>query len=119
MGKAYSLDLRERIAAYVDRGHSARSAADVFGVSASTAVRIAGAHRRGVGLTPKPQGRAPGTAGKLAGHVGFLIERVNAEPDVTLQELVDALREARGVEVHLSSIHRALVRAGYSYKKRD
>ena len=35
----------------------------------------------------------------------------------TMQELADALREARGVEVQLSSIYRALIRAGYSYKK--
>jgi len=69
-------------------------------------------------MAPKLQGRAPGTAGKLVAHTGFLVERVKSEPDITLQELADALREARGVEVRLSSIHRALIRAGYSYKKR-
>ena len=38
MGKPNSLDLRERIVGYVEEGHSARAAAGVFGVSASTAV---------------------------------------------------------------------------------
>lgn len=118
MGKPYSLDLRERIVGYVKQGHAARAAARVFGVSASSAVRFAAAHRRDGTVAPKAQGRAPGTAGKLAAQMGFLVERVEREPDVTLQELADALREARGVEVHLSSIHRALIRAGYSYKKR-
>lgn len=118
MGRAYSVDLRERIVGYIEQGHSARAAASVFGVSASTAVRLAEAHRTGVGLAPKPQGRAPGTVGKLASHMTFLIERVRAQPDVTLQELADVLREARDVEVQLSSIHRALCRAGYSYKKK-
>lgn len=118
MGKAYSVDLRERIVSYIEQGHSARAAATIFGVSASTAVRLARAHRSGVGLAPNRQGRVPGTAGKLARHVTFLIERVRAQPDVTLQELADELREIRGVEVQLSSIHRALCRAGYSYKKR-
>lgn len=118
MGKPYSLDLRERIAGYVEQGHSARAAARVFGVSASTAVRLAAAHRRDGSVAPKPQGRPPGKVGKLAAHIGFLLERVKAEPDITLQELATALNEARGVDVQLSSIHRALIRAGYSYKKR-
>lgn len=118
MGKPYSLDLRERIVGYVEEGHSARSAAGVFGVSPSTAVRLAAAHRRDGNIAPKPQGRAPGTVGKLAVHLDFLIERVRSEPDITLQELANALSEARGVKVQLSSIHRALIRAGYSYKKR-
>lgn len=118
MGKPYSLDLRERIVGYVKHGHSARAAAGVFGVSASTAVRLVAAHRRNGTIAPKPQGRAPGTAGKLAAHMDYLLERVKSEPDMTLQELANALREARDVEVQLSSIHRALIRAGYSYKKR-
>ncbi|MFZ5709803.1 MAG: IS630 transposase-related protein [Pseudomonadota bacterium] len=33
MGKPYSLDLRERIVAHVEAGHSARAAGRVFGVS--------------------------------------------------------------------------------------
>lgn len=118
MGKPYSVDLRERIVGYVEQGHSARAAADVFGVSASSAVRFAAAQRDHGSVAPKPQGRAPGTAGKLAAHMDFLLERVKSEPDITLQELAEALSEARGVEVQLSSIHRALIRAGYSYKKR-
>ena len=35
MGKACSLDLRERICAYIGRGHSARAAGRLFGVSAA------------------------------------------------------------------------------------
>ena len=118
MGRPYSVDLRERIVGYVEDGHSARSAARVFGVSASTAVRLSAAHRSHGSVAPKLQGRAPGSTGKLAAHIDFLLERVKSEPDSTLQELAEALREVRGVEVQLSSIHRALIRAGYSYKKR-
>jgi transposase len=118
MGKPYSLDLRERIVGYVEEGHSARAAAGVFGVSPSTAVRLAAAQRDHGSVAPKPQGRAPGTAGKLAAHIDFLLARMKSEPDTTLQELADVLREDRGVEVQLSSIYRALIRAGYSYKKR-
>ena len=118
MGRPYSTDLRQRIVAYVEAGHSCRAAARLFAVSASTAVRLAAAQRERGDLAPKPQGRAPGTAGKLAAHRAFLLEVIRAEPDITLKELAGALAEAHGLRVQLSSLHRALRRAGYSYKKR-
>ena len=118
MGKPYSQDLRIRIAGYVEQGHSARAAGRLFGVSESTAIRIAAANRRSGDVRAKPQGRRPGTAGKLAPHTGFLLEVVQSDPDITLAERSGALEEAEGVRAHPSSIHRALVRAGYSYKKK-
>lgn len=118
MGKPCSLDLRERICAYVARGHSARAAGRVFGVSAATAVRFASEHRTRGTVAAKPQGRPPGQFGKLAPHIDFLVDIVRAEPDITLKELAAALSETEGVQVQLSSLHRALERAGFSYKKR-
>ena len=118
MGRPYSMDLRERLVAYVKAGHSCRAAARVFAVSASTAVRLAAAQRERGDVSPMPQGRAPGTAGKLAPYKAFLLEIMRAEPDITLKELAGALAEAHGVRVQLSSLHRALRRAGHSYKKR-
>lgn len=118
MGKPYSLDLRQRICAYVAAGHSARAAGRVFGVSAATAVRFAAAHRTQGTVDAKRQGRPPGQFGKLAPHLDFLLEIVRAEPDITLKELAAALAETEGVSVQLSSLHRALERAGLSYKKK-
>ena len=91
----------------------------MFGVSASTAIRLAADHRDRGEIAPKRQGRAPGTAGKLAPHRAFLIEIVRAEPDITLKERAGALEQTHGVSVQLSSIYRALVRAGFSYEKRS
>ena len=118
MGKPYSSDLRERICAYIGKGNSARSAGRLFGVSAATAVPFAAEHRDHGEAVPKPQGRPTGQFGKLAPYRAFLQEIVQAEPDITLKELAAALAETHGVEVHLSSLHRALERAGLSYKKR-
>lgn len=118
MGKPYSLDLRARIVSYVAAGHSCRSAGRVFGVSASTAVRIVSEHRSRGDVSVKPQGRPAGQFGKLAPHMDFLIEIVRAEPDITLAELNNALEDTFGLRVQPSSIHRALQRAGFSYKKR-
>ena len=118
MGKAYSMDLRVRISDYISSGHSCRAAGRVFGVSASTAIRLAAGVRDKGSLAPQAQGHAAGTAGKLAPHKSFLVEIVAAEPDITLAELARALADTYGLMVQLSSIHRALVRAGLSYKKR-
>lgn len=118
MGKPYSLDLRHRICGYVSAGNSCRAAGRIFGVSAATAVRYAADQRERGEVTPKPQGRPAGRFGKLASYKDFLIEIVRAEPDVTLQELAGALEDTHGISVQLSSIHRALERAGFSYKKR-
>ena len=71
----------------------------MFGVSASTAIRLASDHRDRGEITPKQQGRAPGSAGKLASHMAFLTEIVRAEPDITLKELASALEEMHGVSV--------------------
>ena len=117
MGKPYSEDLRERIATHVAAGHSCRDASRIFGVSATTAMRIAAAHRARGEVSCKPQGRPAGRFGKLAPHMGFLIKIVRAEPDITLAELANALQDTFGLTVHISSIHRALECAGFSYKK--
>ena len=118
MGKPYSLDLRERICAYVAEGNSARSAGRLFGVSAATAVRLAAQHLEHGTAVPKPQGRPAGQSCKLSQYRDFLLEIVQSEPDITLKELACALAETHSVEVQLSSLHRALERAGLSYKKR-
>ena len=89
-----------------------------MGVSASTAVRLVAAWRTRGTLEPRPQGRVAGTAGKLATHRAFLVEVVQAEPDITLKELAGALLEPEGVAVNLSSLHRTLKAAGLSYEKR-
>jgi transposase len=118
MGKPYSLDLRQRICGYVAAGNSCRAAGRIFGVSAATAVRYAADQRNRGEVSLKPQGRPAGKFGKLAQHADFLTEIARAEPDITLQELAGALEATHGVSVQLSSIHRALQRAGFSYKKR-
>jgi transposase len=116
MGRAYSLDLRERISGFVARGHSRHAAARRFGVSPSTAVRIAAQVKERGTLEPRRIGRPPGK-GKLAPYVGFLVEIVEAVPDITLRELAEALEAEHGVTAHPSSISRVLTKAGVTYKK--
>jgi transposase len=46
-----------------------------------------------------------------------LLEWVEAEPDVTMPELAAKLKALKGVAVHPASLSRALILAGYSFKK--
>lgn len=116
MGKFYSLDLRERIVAEVDGGSTRRSAAVVFGVSASSVVRLVQRHQTTGSLAPAPQGRPRGS-GKLAAHVEFLVAEVKAHPDITMPELAARLEAETGVAAHPSSLSRVLCTAGFTYKK--
>ena len=117
MGKPYLLDLWEQIVGYVEAGHSALAAGRVFGVSVSTAVRLGAAWRSRASLTARPQGRVAGTSGKFAAHRAFVVEVVQAEPDITPKELAGALLEAQGVRANVSSLHRALKASGQTSER--
>ncbi len=114
MGQSLSLDLRERICAYVEKGHSARSAARVFGVSTSSAIRIVASHRAHGSCQPFPQGYPVGRHGKLAGQLDFVDEIIVQDAYITLAEMATALEDASGTKVNLVAIHKALRWAGYT-----
>lgn len=116
MGQSFSLDLRERIGRDISTGQSCRAAARKFSVSVSTAIRLGVKVRDGQDLSAGKRGRKEGT-GKLAPFTAFLVECVEARPDITLRELAEALGDVHGVTAALSSIWNALDRAGFTYKK--
>lgn len=115
MAKSYSFDLREKVAAFVDRGHSRREAARVFGVSTSFVVKLIAKRRASGSLAASPRG---GTLGKLHAHRDFLVEAVEAKPDQTMPELAALLLAERGVEAAPASLSRLLIRCGLTRKKR-
>ena len=65
MGKSYSADLRDRVVAFVEDGHSRRAASRHFGVSESFAIKLMQRVTRLGSSLPAQQGRPPGN-GKLA-----------------------------------------------------
>ena len=115
MPKAYSLDLRSRVAGFVDAGHSRHSAAAHFGVSVSFVVRLMTALRVSGGLVPKPSGGR--RHAKLEPHRTFLLTRVAEKDDITMPELVAQLEAATGTKADPASLSRWLIRNGYSVKK--
>lgn len=116
MARDYSSDLRERVLSFIRSGHSRRAAARHFSVSASFAVKLAKRVERTGSSAPDRRGRKKGS-GKLAPVMGFLTLRVQADPDITMPELAEALTTAHGVTAHPAALSRALCRAGFTYKK--
>ena len=116
MGKSYSTDLRDRVSGHIGQGHSRRAASRRFGVSPSFAVRLAHRVAATGSVLPARQGRPPG-GGKLAAHMAMVICWVEAQPDITLSELAARLQAAKGVKAHPASLSRALLAAGFTYKK--
>jgi transposase len=116
MGKSYSSDLRDRVVAFVEAGHSRRAAARHFGVSESFAVKLLQRMARlGSGL-PERQGRPPG-GGKLAPYAAFLVGAVTAKPDITMPELGARLAAEYGVHAEPATLSRFLCQRGFTYKK--
>ena len=116
MGKAISLDMRSRMVRGVASGKSCRFVARQFEVAASTAGRLQKRYEETGSIEPATCGRAK-NSGKLGPHRAFIIEIVDAQPDITMPDLAARLLEERGVKVDPSNISKLLCREGYSYKK--
>src|SRR3954470_2780598 len=114
MTKFYSLDLRQRVARFVEAGHSCHAAARHFEVSVAFVVRLMAADRATGSLAAKPEGGW--RYSKLEPHGDFLIQRVAEKGDVTMPHLAAELA-ARGTKVTPASISRWFIRQGYSFKK--
>lgn len=116
MGKSYSLDLRERVIAFVEGGRSRRAASAHFDVSESFSVKLMQHVAKHGSAAPARQGRPPG-GGKLAAHEAFLLRAVEKQPDITMPELSARLAAECGVEAQPASLSRFLCRRGFTYKK--
>jgi transposase len=114
MTKSYSLDLRRRVARFVEAGHSCHEAARHFEVSVAFVVRLMAAYRATGSLAAKPEGGW--RYSKLDPHCEFLLRRVAEKGDITMPQLAAELA-ARGTKILPASIARWFIRQGYSYKK--
>jgi len=92
MPKAYSLDLRQRVARVVEGGRSCHAAAAHFSVSVSFVVRLMKSLRATGRLAPKPSGGR--RHAKLDPHRAFLLARIAEKADMTMPELSAELAAA-------------------------
>lgn len=117
MGKSLSLDMRQRVLAFIEEGHSCTHAAGIFRISISSAIRIAARQRETGSVAPARQGRPRG-GGKLEPYAGFLRAHVVAVPDITMPDLAAVLWETHAVRADPAILSRFLKhRLGFTYKK--
>ena len=116
MPAPYSGDLRDRVAAAVASGASARAAAGRFGVSVSTAIGWAQRWR----AEGHAQAHAMGGdhRSRLTEHRAAVLELIAQQPDLTLQEIRAALSARHGIAVGLTSLWRYLRAQQITLKKR-
>lgn len=115
MSRAYSEDLRVRLVRYVEGGASARTAAKLFGVSASTSVKWMQRWRRDKSVAPNPvRGRRRRV---LDDYADWLLELIAGKSDVTLEEIRTKLKK-RGVRVSLWTVWSFYDRHDFSFKKK-
>jgi len=116
MSQAYSLDLRERVVAAVEKeGLSARRAAARFGVGVSTAIRWVNRKRQTGSVRPGKIGGYKPRA--IAGeHHIWLLARIK-EKDFTLRGLVAELA-GRGLKVDYRSVWFFVHEQKLSFKKK-
>jgi transposase len=114
MGKPYSQDLRVRVIEAIDEGCSRREAADRFAVSASSAIRWMGRFLQLGNVAAK---RGGGSSSPLEQHADFLLRLIQDQPDLTLDEVVAAMRTA-GIAGSRSAVARFYARRQISFKKK-
>ncbi len=116
--RAYSTDLREKIIMAYESGEGTLDEmAATFAVDRRTVSRLLYRSRAGESLTPKPHGGGyPAALDEK--RLGLLRQQVEQQPDATLEELAAYLKKKVKVEVHLSTVCRALQKLGLPRKKK-
>ena len=115
MAKGYSKDPRVRAVSMVEAGESAREAARVLNLGASTAIRwierwtTTGSVEAKLGTG---HSRSP-----LEKHRQWLLDLVAAEPDLTLVEIRARLRAEKRQKAGIGSIWRFYDRHDITFKK--
>jgi transposase len=115
MAQGYSKDLRARAVSIVEAGESAREAARLLSIGASTAIRWIERWTRTGRVDAKPgtgHSRSP-----LEKHRRWLLDLIAAEPDLTLEEIRTRLRSVKRYKAGIGSIWRFYERHDITFKK--
>jgi len=113
MPKPYSIDLRARAIDDVVTGASRRETAERYGLSPSVVVIWMQRYEETGCVAAKPSG---GSTSPLEKHAGFLLGLITERPDMTLDEIVAAIRKRR-IAGSRSAVWRFFARRNISFKK--
>ena len=110
----YPGKLRVRVIRFVEGGASRREAAEQFDVSVSSAIRWLQRFRDDGTVEPMPRG---GGTSRLEKYSERILALIRDQPDLTLDEMVLALRKRR-TAASRSALSRFFARHGITLKKK-
>ena len=113
--KSYSVDLRERVVAGRQKGQSAEELAKRFGVCKRSVERYWSRQQETGSVAPKQRGGY--RRSRLEGHDETLRGWINAQADLTLEQLRERISIELGIELSVSALWYRLDRLGLSFKK--
>ena len=113
--RTYSRDLRERIVAAREKGHTTAEVVQLFGVSKSSVERYWSQFQRTGKLEPRQRGGYRRSC--LEGHDGSLRTWIGEKKDLTLAQLRERILCDLGIKVGNTALWHRLEHLGLSYKK--
>jgi transposase len=114
--KGYSVDLRHRVLAAVERGMPRHEVVQTFGVSLGTIKRLLVKQRHGHTLVPgTPTGRSTTIS---LDQYAMLRAQLDAHPDATFAQHAELWNAAHGTTLSQWTLGRAIRRLGWTRKKR-
>ena len=113
--RTYSCDLRERIVAAREKGHSTAEVVLLFRVSKASVERYWSQYQRTGKVEPRQRGGYRHSC--LEGHDGRLRAWIGEKKDLTLAELRERILRDLGIKVGNTALWHRLERLGLSYKK--
>jgi transposase len=116
--RAYSMDLRERVLAAVDRGTPRKEIVRTLGVSEPTIRRYLRLRRETGSVAPKPPPKRPFSIGQSVQQRRTLWNQLEEYDDATLDQHCQLWERKQGVKVSISTMSRAIRRLGWTLKKR-
>jgi transposase len=115
MARAYGDDLRTRVLDAAIAGASARSAAARFGVGIATAIVWIRRARQDGERSARRQGKPRGS--RLDAQESFVYGLIEANKDVSLNEMVARLKADRALDIGRSALSAWLRGRGWTFKK--
>jgi transposase len=116
--RAYSMDLRKRVLAAVDRGTPRKEIVRTLGVSEPTIRRYLRLRRETGSVAPKPPPKPTFSIGQSAEQRRALWKQLEEHYDATLHRHCLLWEREQGVKVSISTMSRAIRRLGWTLKKR-
>jgi transposase len=114
MPSSYSAEMREWVIASVESGASRREAAEDFDISPSAAIKWLQRWNDDGNAASKPRG---GSTSPMEMHADWLLALIVEQPDLTLDEVLVAVRKRR-IAGSRSALWRFYARHAITFKKK-